>query len=72
MTLFKHNLVDVLALAMFTFVFLAQLVRVAMGWSMQIGPYPVPVFVSYVAILMAGFLTYAFIGKVLSEQGVIG
>jgi len=39
---------------------------------MEMGPYSVPVFVSYVAILMAGFLTYAFAGKTLTEYGVMG
>lgn len=65
-------LLDVLALGLFTFVFTAQLLRVALGWGMQIGPYSVPVAASYLAIILAGVLTYGFAKKTLSASGVLG
>jgi|TARA_B100002003_G_C13814691_1_gene401391 hypothetical protein len=43
---------------MFLFVFLVHLTRVFDGWDIFIGPWLMPVWVSYIVILVAGYLTY--------------
>ena len=43
----------------FLIIFVLHLLRVVQGWEAVIGGYSVPMWVSYVAFLFAGFLAYS-------------
>lgn len=42
----------------FGVVALFHLVRVFLGWSVNIGPYNIPMWVSFIGLVVAGFLSY--------------
>lgn len=71
MELLEHEQVEALSAVVFTLGFAGQLARVVMGWSMQLGPYDVPMYMSYIAIVVAGYLTYEFWRKVFNNYDVL-
>ncbi|MSU56443.1 MAG: hypothetical protein EXS51_04040 [Candidatus Taylorbacteria bacterium] len=52
--------------SLFLIIGIAHLARVVLGWSVQIDGWNVPVWCSYVAVLVAGYL--AFHGLKLSQK----
>lgn len=71
MELLEHKQVEALSAVIFTIVFAGHALRAVMGWSLQSGPYSVPMYVSWIAVLVAGLLAYSFWSKVLDEYEVI-
>lgn len=71
MELLDHHQVELLSAVVFTLAFGLHLARAAMQWSLQIGPHEVPMYVSYMVIVVVGFLTYDFWRKVLNEYEVV-
>ena len=49
---------DAVAGGIFTVVALAHLLRIVMGWSVVIGGWDVPMWVSWVGLIVAGALSY--------------
>lgn len=62
-----HEHAEVLAAVIFVLAFAAHGVRVVQGWSLQLGPYSVPMWASWIAVLAAGYLTYHFWRKILTR-----
>lgn len=71
MELLDHHQVELLSAVIFTLAFVAHLARSLMQWGLQLGPYEVPIYVSYVVVVVVGFLTYDFWRKVLNEYDVL-
>ncbi|MDY6769244.1 MAG: hypothetical protein SVW02_04015, partial [Candidatus Nanohaloarchaea archaeon] len=52
--------VEVLAALVFTIAGAVHLVRAAAGWEMQLGPHAVPMWGSWLAVVIAGYLAVHF------------
>ena len=70
MELLDHQ-VELLSALVFTLAFGLHLARSIMQWSLQLGPYEVPIYVSYAVVVIVGFLTYDFWRKVLKEYDIL-
>ncbi len=62
-----HENAEVLTAVIFTLVSLTHLVRAASGWDMQVGPYPVPMWLSWLAVVLIGYLAIHFWRKILAR-----
>lgn len=71
MELLDHHQVELLSAVVFTLAFGLHLARAVMQWSLQLGPYEIPIYVSYAVIVVVGFLAYDFWRKVLNEYNLL-
>jgi len=49
---------NALTAAIFTVVAVAHLLRVILGWTVQIGSWEIPIWVSWLALVVAGLLAW--------------
>lgn len=63
-----HEHAEVLAAVIFTIALALHALRSAMQWSLQLGPHAIPIWVSWLAVIVAGYLTYRFWHKILAER----
>lgn len=54
----NQKTLNTVAGAIFALVALAHVLRIVMGWSVMVGSWAVPMWVSWVAFLVAGGLSY--------------
>lgn len=59
-----HANIEAAVAVIFSVVFGLHLTRSVAGWSMQFGPYNVPMWASWISLLIAGSLAYHFWGRV--------
>ncbi len=59
-----HEHVEVLTAVIVTLATLIHAVRSVMQWSLQLGPYTVPQWVSWLLVLIAGYVSVHFWRKI--------
>ncbi len=63
----NHKDAEVLAALVFTIATVLHLVRNLSGWAMKLGPYNIPAWASWIAVIVAGYLAFHFWKKIGEE-----
>lgn len=71
MELLEHEQAELLSAVVFTCLFVEHLARSVLDSAVVVGEFELPIYVSYIAVLVTGFLTYDFWRKVLNEYEVL-
>ena len=71
MELLEHEQVELLSAVVFTYFFVEHLARSVLDSAIVVGELELPIYVSYLTVLVTGFLTYDFWRKVLNEYEVV-
>ncbi len=60
-----HEHAEILTAVVVTAAAFLHLLRNLSGWILQVGPYTVPQWISWIAVIVAGYLAYHFWRKIL-------